>query len=82
MTRVLKTRFGEFSLTRKDTVMVSVVEAKHDVIHKKKRLNQGDLTIVEHRKWPVKLEQVACSWGTYITTFDLKGKEWLSHTTS
>lgn len=71
----LKTPYGEFALTRRATIGGSVVRAKHRCRHHGKALEKGDVTLVEHRRFPTFREHVAMSWGEHVATYDLGGNQ-------
>lgn len=77
---VVHTPYGDFTITRKGTLAISVVRAKHRVCHHRKWLDEGELTHVEHRKlptsqlaWYLRRMQCAMGWGQHLATFDLNG---------
>jgi hypothetical protein len=74
----ITTRLGIFQVTRKGTVAISVVKAKHRVTHHRKSFLTGEITHIEHRKVPKKTkdpESMDTGWYTWIATFGLDGKE-------
>ena len=75
---IVKTSFGEFRIVRRDTVAISVVKAKRECIHHRKRLYLGDLAHIEHRKMPKLVCQAktsVCGWAEWIALFDLEGNQ-------
>lgn len=78
MKPVIKTRFGNFQVTRKGAVAISVVRTKHCVRHHRIQFSEGALTYIEHRKMPRKPnrpESMDTGWYTWIATLGMDGKE-------
>lgn len=72
--RVVHTPYGDFPLTRRQIIGVSVVRALHACRARGKRLGAGDFTTVEHTKLPRYREHVAAGWATHVQTYNLKGQ--------
>lgn len=75
---IVRTRFGTFQVTRKDTVAISVVQVKHPVRHHGNQYGTGAVTHIEHRKIPkYPGPSLDTGWCFWLATFEINGKELL-----
>lgn len=69
----VETPHGTFVLSQRATWGFSVVLAKRDVWHHRKRLCAGEVAIVEHRKRPYAPQLIGVGWCQHVATYDTNG---------
>lgn len=71
--RIVTTPHGNMTIARRDAVAISIIRARHSVLHYKTQRNKGDITHIEHRKIPLYFN--GNGWSDYIASYDLDGNE-------